>query len=145
MEISQNFGAFSEYKNFKALCLLDKIMFIFRSLDLERMLIWQIFFMKNCYLSPNKAPIWCGSCWKSLKCYLHYLGPAVLRCFVTYSITIFNFGNTKSITHTGTKSFLKSNYCFDEPNNMLKVKYFEKVTKFEKYSLKNCSWLLIIA
>ena len=27
-------------------------------------------FMKKCYLSFNQAPIWCGSCWKNLKCYI---------------------------------------------------------------------------
>ena len=48
---------------------------IFRSLDLERTLIWQnSFFMKKCYFSLNKATIWCGSCWKNLKCYLVHKG-----------------------------------------------------------------------
>ena len=40
---------------------------IFRSLDLERMLIWQKnFFMKKSYFSLKEATIW----WKILKCYL---------------------------------------------------------------------------
>ena len=117
-------------------------MLIFWSIDLERKLIWQ----KVLFITQLSSHLMQKLLKKILNViYLHYLGPAVLRCFVTYSITIFNFGNTKSITNTGTKSFLKSHYCFYEPNNMLKVKYSEKSTKFEEISLQNCSWLLIIA
>ena len=44
---------------------------IFRSLDLERRLIWQkICFMNKCYFSLNYPPIWWAVCWKNLKCYL---------------------------------------------------------------------------
>ena len=44
---------------------------IFRSFDLERMLIWRkILFMKKCYSSLNKATIWCASWSKILKCCL---------------------------------------------------------------------------
>ena len=43
--------------------LFTKIMLIFWSIDLELMLIWQFFLWKI-------APIWCGSCWKNLNCYL---------------------------------------------------------------------------
>jgi hypothetical protein len=33
--------------------------------------IWLMRILANAnYLSLNSAPIWCGSCWKNLKCYL---------------------------------------------------------------------------
>ena len=48
-------------------------------------LIYQLFFMKKCYLPLNfKAPIWCGSWWKILKWYLLITTISFFRIYDLY-------------------------------------------------------------
>ena len=71
---------------FWKLTLFTKIMLIFRSLDLERMLTWQFLFMKKCYLSHLMEKL----LKKNLKCYLMVRGHSqtTLTKFCTFLTTM---------------------------------------------------------